>query len=99
MQVDVSPDAAGYVAARGGRLWVWAAHPARCCAGTPAYMHAATAPPPGRTGFAPVPAPGLELWFLAPAGARPDVLEIALHGRRRPHVEAYWDGCLYALTG
>ena len=44
-------------------------------------------------------APGLELWFLAPAGTRPDVLEIALHGRRRPHVEAYWDGCLYALTG
>ena len=62
-------------------------------------MHAATTPPAGLTGFAPVPAPGLELWFLAPAGARPDVLEIALHGRRRPRVEAYWDGCLYALTG
>ena len=62
-------------------------------------MHAATTPPPGLTGFARLAAPGLELWFLAPAGVRPDVLEIALHGRRRPHVEAYWDGCLYALTG
>ena len=87
------------MAARGGRLWVWAAHPRRCCAGVPAYMHAATTPPPGRTGFVPVDAPGLELWFLAPAGTRPDVLEIALRGRRRPRVEAYWDGCLYALTG
>ena len=99
MQVDISPEAAGFVAARGGRLWVWAAHPRRCCAQVPAYMHAATAPPAGLTGFAPVPAAGLELWFLAPAGVRPDVLEIALHGRRRPRVEAYWDGCLYALTG
>jgi hypothetical protein len=25
------------------------------------------------------------------------VLEIGLHGRRRPRVEAYWDGCLIAL--
>jgi hypothetical protein len=62
-------------------------------------MHAATTAPAGLTGFTPVAVPGLELWFLAPAGARPDVLEIALHGRRRPRVEAYWDGCLYALTG
>jgi hypothetical protein len=62
-------------------------------------MHAATTLPPGLTGFVRVAAPGLELWFRELAGARPDLLEIALHGRRRPHVEAYWDGCLYALTG
>lgn len=97
--MDVSPDAFGYVAARGGRLWVWAAYPRRCCAGVPAYMHAATEQPAGLTGFTRVPAPGLELWFLALAGMQPDLLEIALHGRRRPRVEAYWDGCLYALTG
>jgi hypothetical protein len=104
MRVELSPDAAGYVAARGGRLWVWAAYPRRCCAGVPAYMHAATEPPPGRDGFSRVEAAGveaadLELWFLAPAGSRPDVLEIGLRGRRRPRVEAYWDGCLFALTG
>jgi hypothetical protein len=99
VRVEVSPDAAGFVAARGGRLWVWTAHPRRCCAGVPAYLHAATEQPPGRVGFARIPVPGLELWFLAPAGVQPDVLEIGLHGRRRPRVEAYWDGCLYALTG
>jgi hypothetical protein len=26
------------------------------------------------------------------------VLEIGLHGRRRPRVEAYWDGCLMAMV-
>jgi hypothetical protein len=40
---------------------------------------------------------GLEIWFRAPAGRVPDVLEIGLRGRRRPRVEAYWDGCLIAL--
>ena len=99
MRVEVSPDAAAFVAAHGGRLWVWTAHPLRCCAGVPAYMHAATGEPAGRVGFARIPVPGLELWFLAPAGVQPDVLEIGLRGRRRPRVEAYWDGCLYALTG
>ena len=99
MRVEVSPDAAGFVAARGGRLWVWAAYPRRCCAGVPAYMHAATERPAGRDGFGRVEAAGLELWFLAPAGSRPDVLEIGMKGRRRPRVEAYWDGCLFALNG
>jgi hypothetical protein len=61
-------------------------------------MHAATEPPPGMSGFIPVPVEGLELWFRPPVGIGPDVLEIGLRGRRRPRVEAYWDGCLFALT-
>jgi hypothetical protein len=97
MRVQVSPEAAELVAARGGRLWVWAARPRMCCAGAPAYMHTATGAPPGRSGFTRIPADGLELWFRAPAGPRPDVLEIGLRGKRRPRVEAYWDGCLFAL--
>jgi hypothetical protein len=97
MQVEVSPEAAALVDQRGGRLWVWAARPRMCCAGTPAYMHAATEPPAGLTGFSRVSQAGVEIWFRAPADRVPDVLEIGLHGRRRPRVEAYWDGCLIAL--
>ena len=97
MRVEASPEAAGFVDAHGGRLWVWAAHPRMCCAGTPAYMHAATEAPAALSGFTRVPAAGLELWFRAPGGILPDVLEIGLRGRRRPRVEAYWDGCLFAL--
>jgi len=60
-------------------------------------MHAATEPPPDLSGFHPVPADGLELCFRAAAGRFPDVLEIGLQGSRRRRVEAYWDGCLFAL--
>jgi len=93
MRLEVSPEAAGFVVERGGRLWVWAARPRMCCWGTPAYMYAATVEPPGITGFQPVLGTELEIWFRAPGGRVPDVLEIGLHGKRRPRVEAYWDGC------
>ena len=97
MRVMVSAEAVALIRARGGRLWVWAARPRMCCAGTPSYMHAATERPAGVPGFAVVSRDDVEIWFRAPGGMAPDVLEIALHGRRRPHVEAYWDGCLIAL--
>ena len=97
MQVELSLEAAALVRQRGGRLWVWAARPRLCCWGTPAYMHAATERPPDLSGFRPVPHDEVELWFRAPGGRVPDVLEIGVHGRRRPRVEAYWDGCRIAL--
>ncbi len=99
MQIDISAEASDFVRAHGGRLWVWAAHPRMCCSGTPAYMHAATERPAALSGFrtVPVASADLEIWFRAPAGRGPDVLEIAMHGRRRPRIEAYWDGCLIAL--
>ncbi len=65
VRVEASREAAGFVNAHGGRLWVWAAHPRMCCA-TSAYMHAATEAPPGLPGFTRVPAAGLGLWFRAP---------------------------------
>ena len=97
VRVEVSSEAAEFVGSHGGRLWVWAAHPRGCCQGTPAYMHAATAAPAGLSGFTPVRAAGLELWFRAPAGTLPAFLEIGLRGRRRPRVEAYWEGCIFVL--
>jgi hypothetical protein len=97
MRVDVSPEAADLVRERGGRLWVWAARPRVCCWGTPAYMHASTEPPPGLAGFSSVSDGDVEILFRAAAGRIPDVLEIGVHGRRRPRVEAYWDGCRFAV--
>jgi hypothetical protein len=97
MQVEVSAEAAAAIRRRGGRLWVWAARPRVCCWGTPACMQAACERPPGLDGFALVSHAGAEIWFRAPAGRVPDVLEIGLHGRRRPRVEAFWDGCRIAL--
>jgi len=62
-------------------------------------MHAATEQPPGLPGFSTVPsAPvGREMWFRAPAGRFPDVPQIAMRGRRRPRIEACWDGYAIAL--
>ena len=97
MRVEASPEAVRQVLAEGGVIWVWAAYPRFCCSGTPAYMHAAISRPHTDLPFRRVPHPNLEIWFRAPAGREPAVLEIGMHGRRSPKVEAYWDGCLIAL--
>jgi hypothetical protein len=97
--VKVSPEAAGFVHGRGGELWVWAAHPRMCCSGSPAWMHAATQPPAGLSGFSEVAADGgVRVWFRGVGGQLPDELEIGMRGRRHPRIEAYWDGCLMAMV-
>jgi hypothetical protein len=98
VDVQVSEAAAGFISQHGGQLWVWAAHSRMCCSGSPAWMHAATEPPAGLSGFTAVRAAGVRLFFRGLGGRQPDTLEISLHGRRRPRVEAYWDGCLMAMA-
>ena len=97
MRVEASREAVDFVRARGRRLWVSAARPRVCCQGTPAYMHAATQEPSVLSGFSPVRAAGIDVFFGAPAGRSPEVPEIGLRGRRRSRVEAYWDGLRTAL--
>jgi hypothetical protein len=102
MRVLVSAAAAELVMTDGGQVWVWAARPRMCCAGAPALMRAATSPPDGISGFVAVPPAatpgGISVYFRPSGGTQPDVLEIALEGRRRPRVAAYWDGCLMAMV-
>ncbi len=98
VRVTVSSDAAEFVRTQGGRLWVWAAPPRMCCSGAPAWMHAATEPPPGLAGFSQVAGDDVQVWFRGVGDLRPDVLEIGLRGKRRPKVAAYWDGCLMAMV-
>src|SRR5271156_6811103 len=89
VRVEVSTEAEEFVRGQGGQLWGWPAHPRVCCWGTPAYMHAATEPPRDLHGFSPAHTAGLQVWYRIPGGRRPDVLEIGVRGKRRPHVEAY----------
>jgi hypothetical protein len=110
VRVEVSSGAAAFVTARGGRLWVWAERRPMCCGGSPAWMRAATTAPGGKSGFALVPddaidllptsapRPRLQLFFRSAGGMKPEVLEIAIEGRRHPKVAAYWDGCLMAMV-
>lgn len=99
MRVDISERATAFVSARGGRLWIWTSRPRICCASTPAYMNAATEPPAGLdlARFTLVDSGELEIWFRVIGERRPDTLEIDLHGKRKPKVEAYWDGCRMAM--
>ena len=97
MRVEVSDEAAAFVSAHGGTVWVWAYRPAMCCNGTPAGLKASLTTPPDLSGFTPLAANGINVGFRAPGGRYPDVLEIGLHGRKRPRVEAYWDGCLLVM--
>ncbi|HXP21454.1 MAG TPA: hypothetical protein VN840_17565 [Streptosporangiaceae bacterium] len=96
MRVDITASAAVFAQAHGGTLWVWAAYPRLRCDGMQAWMHVATREPPGRSGFLPLAADGVEVRFRRFGSRDPEVLQIALRGRRRPRLEAYWDGCLYA---
>jgi hypothetical protein len=97
LRIEMSREAVEFIRAHGGKLWVWAARPKMCCGGTPAYMHAATEPPLGVHGFEPVPSADVDVRFRAPGGRMPEFLEVAIHGKRHPRVEAYWEGCLIAL--
>jgi hypothetical protein len=99
VRIQIDPDAAAFIAMRGGHLWVWAARPRMCCSGAPAWMRAATAEPAGIFGFMALQQDaGVQVHFRPTAGLAPDVLEIGLQGRRNPRVEAYWDGCLMAMV-
>ena len=97
MDIRVSAAAAEMVRQQGGRLWVWAARPWGCCWGTPAEMHADTERPPHLTGFSLVSRDQIDIWFCSPGGRVPDVLEIGVWGKRKPRVEAYWNGLRVAL--
>jgi hypothetical protein len=98
VRIQVSPEAAAFIGANGGQLWVWAARPRMCCSGSPAWMHAATAEPDGVHGFTSAEVRGLRLHFRPVAGQQPDVLEVDMTGGRHPKVAAYWDGCLMAMA-
>jgi len=95
-EVTVGAGVREFVAARGGRLYVWAVvH--RCCTGGLALLETDVAPPARRpfAGTA-LPVDGFELSFDAGRRTAPRtlVLELARRGRR---VNAYWNGCAFAI--
>lgn len=99
VRIDVSAEAAEFARANGGQVWVWT-HRQACCSGTAIdWMRAAITPPKAVSGFVLLDADsteGLQVFFRAAHGQRPEVLEIGLKGKRRPRIAAYWNGCLMA---
>jgi hypothetical protein len=95
MKVLAEPEVAEFVRDRGGRLFVWPDAKA-CCGGAITFLLTDAEPAPGRR-FGRVDAPGFELWFDPGAFAPPEELHLEVRGRRRRRVEAYWNGCVFAV--
>ena len=81
---------------RGGRLFVRTdVH--RCCGGGGiTSLVTATEPEAGHT-YRRFDAEGFELFLDAGARIPPDELHLDVRGRRTKRVEAYWNGCVYAI--
>jgi len=94
MKVIASEEAAAFVQAHGGRLFVWT-RSRRCCSGPITFLAAGFEPEAGRS-FREAEADGFELRFSPGRLKPPSELRLELRGRRRRHLEAYWDGCLFA---
>ena len=96
MRVTASADAAEFIRAHGGQLFVWPAEH-RSAWLTLAFLKASVDPPPQALDFRRVEARGF-LLFMDPAlQTLPEELLVVLRGRRHPHIEAYWDGLAYIV--
>ncbi len=96
MRVTATGDAAEFIRAHGGQLFVWPTEH-RSARLTLAVLDASVDPPPRALDFRRVEA-GEFLVFLHPAiKTLPGELAVALRGRRHPHIEAYWDGLAYIV--
>jgi hypothetical protein len=96
MRVTTTADAAEFIRAHGGQLFVWPAEH-RSPRLTLAFLDASVDPPARAFDFRRAEA-GDFLLFLHPAlKTLPDELLVVLRGRRHPHIEAYWDELAYIV--
>lgn len=93
--VLAEPSVAEAIRERGGKLFV-RTEPHRCCGGGITYLVTAPEPEQGRS-YRRFDADGFELFLDAGGRVPPDELHLGMRGRRRQRVEAYWNGCLYAV--
>ncbi len=89
-----APEVVERVQAEGGKLFVWA-RSTRCCSGSLTFLEAATEAPERE--FRAVGGDGFEVFLDARLARAPEELHVELHGRRRPRLAAYWDGCAYVV--
>ena len=94
MRVIAAPEVVQRVRAEGGKLFVWP-RSTRCCAGRLTFLETATRAPEGE--FRAVGADGFEVFLDSRLARTPAELHVELHGRRRPRLAAYWDGCAYVV--
>ena len=95
MKVVSNPKVTELIEAQGGRLFVWT-DLRKCCSGGITYLSTGSSPAPDRR-FSSYEAAGFELWFDPGNLTPPDELHLDVKGWRNKHVEAYWNGCVFAV--
>jgi hypothetical protein len=93
VRVQASPEAVQLIEEQGGKLYVRAKR-SRCCHGSLTFLETSNEPA-GRS-YRRVSADEIELYLDERLGD-PEELVIEVRGRRRKHVHAYWDGCIYVV--
>ena len=97
MDVVISGPAKEYVAARGGQVFVRSHHYRCCSAGSTTMLDATTVAPDDLRGYETFACDGVSVSYAGDASGAPRELSIELRGRRRPRLEAYWDGCAFKI--
>jgi hypothetical protein len=92
VRVVASPAVVRRVQTEGGKLFVWA-RSTRCCRGSVTFLEASTEAPARE--FRAVGGDAFEVFLDTRLARTPEELHVELHGRRRPRLAAYWDGCAY----
>ena len=95
MIVDVSDGAREYVRAHGGRLFL-RTRTTKCCSGAITFMDASTSLSGDESSYCEVANDGLDVRFWD-RGLSPEKATVEMHGRLRPRLVAYWDGCAYRI--
>ena len=93
MRVQASPEAVQLIEDQGGKLYVTAKR-SRCCHGSLTFLE--TSNEPAERSYRRVSADEIELYLDERLGD-PEELVIEVRGRRRKHVHAYWEGCIYVV--
>ena len=88
VEIVAPDDVREFVAARGGRVFVWiSVH--RALFAPLCFLDTSLKPPKGDLGFRRVAGPGFDVYLESTQHIWPKTLEFGL---RRKHVEAYWNG-------
>ncbi len=88
VEITASEKARAFISAHGGRVFVWiSVYPSLFC--PLCLLETSFAPPGGDLDFRRVRGPGFDVYLESTQRVWPKSLEF---GRRRRHVEAYWNG-------
>ena len=95
MKIVATTEVAPLLETEGGRIYVRTDR-SRCCSGPITYLLSSTVPAEGHQ-YELVGGEGFECWFDPGNLTPPDEIHLDVKGWRKKRVEAYWNGCAFAI--